>query len=74
MKKILGIFLIAGSLVACNDNAPSTENSKDSLDSVEKAKNDTIENRSDRMQDSVTMKTDAMKDSLDKKDSANAHK
>ena len=73
MKKILGILLIAGSLVACNDNAASVDNTKDSLDSVEKAKKDQVENTSDSLQNKIDSTYDAKKDSVNKADSA-AHK
>ena len=42
MKKILGILVIAGSLVACNDIAPSTEAKKDSIDSAAQAAKDSL--------------------------------
>ena len=73
MKKFLGILAIATTMVACNNSADSTENTKDSLDSVERAKNDTMENRTDRAQDSLSNVTEAQKDSVNKADSA-AHK
>ena len=69
MKKFLGIFAISGMLVACNNAADSTDNTKDSLDSVEKAAKDTIENVSDRAKDSVDATMDAAKDAVDAKDS-----
>ena len=34
MKKFLAIIAIAGTLIACNNAADSTENAQDSLDSV----------------------------------------
>ena len=73
MKKFLGILAISATMVACNNSADSTENTKDSLDSVASAQKDTIENVSDRAKDSVEAHTEAAKDSVNAKDSA-AHK
>ena len=74
MKKILGILVIAGSLVACNDNAASTENKKDSIDSAANVKTDVIDSSADAAINKVDSTAEAKKDSLDKVDSTNAHK
>jgi hypothetical protein len=73
MKKILGILVIAGSLVACNDNAASTENKKDSIDSAAKAKTDALDSAANAKTDAIDSAAKAKKDSLDKADSA-SHK
>ena len=75
MKKFLAVLLIAGSLVACNDNASSTDNAKDSIDSTAsdvKDRLDSAENTgalSDNAVDSAKNKIDssaeAKKDAID---------
>ena len=74
MKKFLGILVIAGSLVACNDSSTAVDNTKDSLDSVEKAKKEMVEDKSDSTQKAIDSTYDAKKDSLDRRDSVNAPK
>jgi hypothetical protein len=71
MKKLLFIFAIAGALVACNNDADSTENTKDSIDSVANQTTDAIDSSADTRIDMVDSTADAMKDSVEKKDSAN---
>jgi len=73
MKKFLGILVIAGSLVACNNSADSTENKKDSTDSAASATKDAIDSSANAAKDVVDSSANATKDSLNKKDSA-AHK
>lgn len=76
MKKFLAVLAIAGSLVACNDSATSTEASKDSLDSVGSEKKEMIDSSADAkkaaVDSSTEMKKDAV-DSLNKKDSVSVH-
>lgn len=71
MKKYLGILMIAGSLVACNNSAESTNDTKDSLDSVANAKKDVIDSSAEARKDMIDSTTEAKKemvDSLNKKD------
>ena len=70
MKKLLVIFAIAGSLVACNNAADSTENAKDSVDSVASETKDMIDSTAEQKMDKVDSTAEVKKDSLDKKDSA----
>ena len=70
MKKFLVIFAIAGSLVACNNSADSTENAKDSVDSVASETKDMIDSTADQKMDKVDSTAEVKKDSLDKMDSA----
>ena len=69
MKKFLGVLVIAASLVACNNSADTVHNTKDSLDSVEKAKKDMVENAADSTINKIDSTYDAAKDSLQAKDS-----
>jgi hypothetical protein len=69
MKKFLGVLVIAASLVACNNSADTVDNTKDSLDSVEKAKKENVENAADSTINKIDSTYDAAKDSLQAKDS-----
>jgi len=75
MKKILGILVIAGSLVACNDNANSTENKVDSADSAAKAQKEVVDSNAAAQKEAIDSNKNAVIDTLKAKgDSANAHK
>lgn len=65
MKKYLGILLIAGSLVACNNSAETTDNTKDSLDSVDKAKKEMVDSSAEAKKDIIDSTTEAKKDMVD---------
>ena len=70
MKKILFAGLIAASLTACNNSGESsTENKKDSLDSIAKEQKNIIDSSADRKEDRIDSTTQRKKDSLDRKDS-----
>lgn len=65
MKKILGVLLIAGTLVACNNSADSEANTKDSLDSIANIKKDVIDSSADAKKDMIDSSTEAKKDAVD---------
>jgi hypothetical protein len=71
MKKFLGVIAIAATMVACNNSADTTENAKDSLDSVANAKKDMVDSTADQRKDAVDSITEAKKDALDKMDTLN---
>jgi hypothetical protein len=71
MKKFLGVIVIAAALTACNDSANSTDNTKDSLDSVANAKKDVIDSSANAKKEAVDSLTDAKKETVDKMDSLN---
>ncbi len=71
MKKFLAILAIAGTLIACNDSADSTDNAKDSLDSIAAEKKDRIDSSADQRKDVIDSTTEMKKEALDKLDSAN---
>jgi hypothetical protein len=71
MKKLLGLFLIAAVLTACNNSAESTDNTKDSLDSIANLKKDAIDSSADAKKDAIDSTTQAKKETLDKLDSLN---
>ena len=70
MKKILFAGLIAASLIACNNSGESsTDNKKDSLDSIAREQKNMIDSSAERKEDKVDSITQRKKDSLDRKDS-----
>jgi len=70
MKKLLVVFAIAGSLVACNNSADTTENAKDSVDSTASEKKEMVDSTADQKKDMIDSTAEHKKDSLDKMDSA----
>jgi hypothetical protein len=71
MKKFLAIIAVAGTLIACNNAADSTENAQDSLDSVAAEQKDRIDSSADQRKDVIDSTTEMKKEALDKLDSAN---
>ena len=69
MKKLFFITTLAIVLVACNDAAESTENAKDSLDSIASERKDVIDSSAEARKDRVDSTTEMKKDALDRKDS-----
>ena len=70
MKKLLVVFAIAGSLIACNNAADTTADAKDSIDSVASETKEMIDSTADQKMDKVDSTAEVKKDSLDKMDSA----
>ncbi|HWJ92277.1 MAG TPA: hypothetical protein VNR87_14270 [Flavisolibacter sp.] len=71
MKKFLGLFLVVAVLTACNNSAESTDNAKDSLDSIANLKKDVVDSSADARKNAIDSVTNAKKESLDKLDSLN---
>jgi hypothetical protein len=69
MKKILLAGLITVSLSACNNSGESTENKKDSLDSIAREQKNMIDSTAERKEDKIDSATERKKDSLERKDS-----
>ncbi len=69
MKKILLAGLIAASLSACNNSGESTENKKDSLDSIASEQKNMIDSTAERKENRIDSVTERKKDSLERKDS-----
>lgn len=69
MKKILIAGLIAASLAACNNASESTENKKDSLDSIAKEEKNQIDSTAEKRENKIDSLTEKKKDSLDRIDS-----
>ena len=70
MKKLLFAAVVAASLTACNNSSESTENQKDSLDSVARVQKNAIDSQAERKEDKIDSATERKKDALDRKDSA----
>jgi len=71
MKKLFLALFSAFLLSACNNAADTTENKKDSLDSVASEKKEMIDSSADVKKDVVDSVTDAKKEALDRRDSLN---
>ena len=70
MKKIFLMMAIAGTVMACNNSSETTENKKDSLDSIANEKKDMIDSTAEQKKDVIDSTTAMKKDALDKMDSA----
>ncbi len=71
MKKLFIILAVAGTLVACNNNADGTANAKDSLDSVAQAKKEKIDSSAEVRKDVIDSTTEQKKEALNRLDSLN---
>ena len=71
MKKLFLIVFTAIALAACNNTGESTDNKKDSLDSIANAQKAAIDSSADRKIDVIDSVTQRKKDSLDRIDSIN---
>src|SRR5688572_23674546 len=69
MKKLFYITVMAGILIACNDAAETTDNTKDSLDSIANEKKDVIDSTAEARKDRIDSTTEMRKDALDRRDS-----
>jgi len=69
MKRIFVIFALAGSLVACNNSADSTEQTKDSIDSSATEKKEMIDSSAEQKKDMVDSSAERKKDAVDRADS-----
>jgi predicted small secreted protein len=71
MKKFLIILVTAAAFTACNNDAGSAEDKKDStvntIDSTAGAKKDSVENRADSIKNKIDSTAGAKKDSVKKK-------
>lgn len=65
MKKFFAVLAIAGSLVACNDNANTAADTKDSLDSAASEVKDRLDSSTDATKDRIDSNTEAKKDMVD---------
>jgi hypothetical protein len=68
MKKLLAVFAITGSLVACNNASETTENKIDSIDAAADQKIETIDSVAEQKTDSIDSAAGAKIDTLQKKD------
>ena|SRR6188768_514129 len=70
MKRLLTIFALAGTLVACNNSADSTEQAKDSIDSSATERKEMIDSSAEQRKDAIDSTADQKKDAMDRMDSA----
>ncbi|MGZ3844471.1 MAG: hypothetical protein ACXVLT_05335 [Flavisolibacter sp.] len=71
MKRILLMFALAGSLVACNNSADSTAEKKDSLDSMATEKKDMVDSTAEQKKNMIDSTTEKKKDAIERMDSLN---
>jgi hypothetical protein len=69
MKNLFLVLAISGSLIACNNSSETTENKKDSLDSIANEKKDIIDSTAEQKKDVIDSTTAMKKEALDKMDS-----
>ena len=69
MKKIVLIGVLTVSLIACNGAGESTEDKKDSLDSVARESKQVIDSTTEERKDRIDSVTEAKEDSLERLDS-----
>lgn len=78
MKKFLAMVVIAGSLVACNNDGTSTENVKDSIENTADSLQNRVEDKADSTVEVIENKADSAKEAVDnlnnKRDSLNKTK
>jgi hypothetical protein len=65
MKKFFVLFVLAASLVACNNSADSAADTKDSLDSIANERKDVIDSSAEQRKDVIDSTTEAKKDVID---------
>jgi hypothetical protein len=70
MKRIFLASFLVVSLAACNNSADSTDNKKDSLDSLNSQQKERVDSSAEQKKDALDSSTQAKKDALDKADSA----
>lgn len=71
MKKLFIVFAAAGFLAACNNSATSTDNTKDSLDSIAREKKEVVDSTAEQKKEAIDSTTEKKKEAVEAKDSAN---
>jgi len=71
MKKLFVLLFAAASLAACNNSAESTDNAKDSLDSIAREKKDNIDSSAEANKNKIDSLNEQKKENVDKMDSLN---
>lgn len=70
MKKLFIVFAAAGFLAACNNSATTTDNAKDSLDSIATEKKEVVDSTAEQKKEAIDSTTEQKKEAIDAKDSA----
>lgn len=68
MKKFLAIAIIAGTLVACNNDSNTTENKKDSIENTADSLQNKVEDKADSTVNVIENKTDSAKEAVENAD------
>lgn len=69
MKRLFVILALAGSLAACNNSADTTDEKKDSIDSVASEKKDMVDSAASEKKDMIDSSAEMKKDALNRADS-----
>ena len=65
MKKLFLVFAVAGSLVACDNAADATKDLKDSSDSVESLKKESVTEAADQAIQNIEKEHDSLEKKID---------
>lgn len=65
MKNILGLFCIVLVLAACNNAADAEQRIKDSLDSIENLRKESVQEAADDAQENIEQRFDSLKETVD---------
>ena len=71
MKKIFLALAISSVFIACNDSADTSNNAKDSIDSITEARKDNIDSMGEERKDALDSLGERKKDAIDRVDSLN---
>lgn len=65
MKKLFIVLAVAGAFTACNNSANTTDNAKDSLDSVAKERKEMVDSTTKATTNALDSSANARKDMID---------
>lgn len=69
MKRIFVIVALAGALTACNNSAGTTDEKKDSIDSMASEKKEMVDSAAEQQKEKIDSSADKKKDALERVDS-----
>lgn len=69
MKRLFLVFALAGVFTACNNSADTTNEKKDSLDSMASERKDVVDSSAQQQKEMIDSTTDKKKEALDRADS-----
>ena len=69
MKRLFVIVALAGALTACNNSAGTTDEKKDSIDSMASEKKEMVDSTAEQQKDKIDSAAEKKKDAVDRVDS-----